>query len=122
MEKGLRKTSQILLWCNFIGIFLFGGGSAMVSYLESSHQGSAAAWQFLFAVLGLCLFGYGLFENHQMKGVTAQRSLYLTVTWLSVIAGVLGVIFTFETTNVLGIITAIISAIAFVCAIPVVRK
>lgn len=122
MEKGLRKTSWILLWCNLVGIFLFGGGSAMVSYLESSHQGSAAAWQFLFAVLGLCLFGYGLFENHQMKGVTANRGALATLTWLSVIAGVLGVVFAFVTTNVLGIITAVISAIAFICAIPVVRK
>ena len=121
MENSLHKNTMILLWVNLVSIFLFGCGSAMVSYLDSSHQGTVGAWQFLFAVFGLCLFGYGLIENSKGKG-NPNHGTISAVAWLSVIAGVLGFIFAFVMTNVLGIITAILALIAFVCAIVVARK
>lgn len=123
MENSLHKTNWILFWCNLVGIFLFGGGASMVSYLESnSSQGTPGAWKFLFAVVGLCLFGYGLIAAHQAKDVSDSRNLFMAVAWLSIIAGVLGFIFTFETINWLGIVTAVISLVAFLCAIATVRK
>lgn len=95
----------------------------MVSYLENnSGQGMPGAWKFLFAVVGLCLFGYGLIATNKAKGVSDSRNLFMAVAWLSVVAGVLGFIFTFVTVNWLGIITAVISLVAFLCAIATVRK
>lgn len=123
MENSLHKTNWILFWCNLVGIFLFGGGAAMVSYLESNpDQGMSGAWKFLFAVVGLCLFGYGLIANHQAKDISESHGLFATVAWASVVAGVLGFIFTFVTTNGLGIATAVISLVAFICSISTVRK
>lgn len=120
MENSLHKNTLILLWCNLIGVFFFGGGGAMLSYLASSHQGTAGAWRFLFAVIGLCLFGYGLCAYRQAK---AQSNGALTaVVWLSIISGILGFIFAFVSNNVLGIITAIASAIAFICALVAINK
>lgn len=122
MEKSLHKTNLVLLWCNLVAVFLYAGGNAMMTYLASSHQGTTGAWQFLFGVMGLCLFGFGLQANYQAKGVTAKRGVLMTEVWLSVLAGVLGFVFAFVTSNVLGIITAVVSAVAFICAIMAVRK
>lgn len=121
MENTLHKNTMILLWLDLVSIFLFGCGSMMVNYLESSHQGTVGAWQFLFAVVGLCLLGYGLLENSKGKG-SKNHGIVSAVAWLSVIAGILGFVFAFVVTNVLGIITAVLALIAFVCAIVVARK
>lgn len=119
--ENIRKTSWILLWTNLVGVFLYGLGHAMINYLNSSHQGTVGAWQFLFAVIGLCLFGYGLLLNHEDKGA-AKHSAVAATAWLSVAAGVLGFIFAFVPNNALGIVTAIVAVIAFICAIVIVRK
>lgn len=120
MENSLHKNTLILLWCNLLGIFFFGGGSAMLSYLASSNQGTTGAWRFLFAVIGLCLFGYGLCAYRQAKA--EGNSALTAVVWLSIISGILGFIFAFVSSNILGIITAIISAIAFICALVAINK
>ena len=115
MENSLHKNVLILLWCNLVGIFLFGGGSMMLSYLASSHQGTAGAWRFLFAIIGLCLFGYGLVAYRQVRA--QSNGLLTAMVWLSVINGILGFIFAFVANNALGIVTGIISAVAFICAL-----
>lgn len=120
MENSLHKNVLILLWCNLVGIFLFGGGSAMLSYLASSHQGTAGAWRFLFAVIGLCLFGYGLCAYRKAR--EQKSGVLMAVVWLSVISGILGFIFAFVSNNALGIVTAIIAAVAFICAIVAINK
>lgn len=115
-EHALKRTNKILIWLNLVAIIIYACGPSFINYLTNSREGSVAAWQFLSAVIGLCLFGYGLSEAHELKTVKAS-SIFMTTAWVSVAAGVLGFIFAFMPKSMaLGIISSIVAAVAFVCA------
>lgn len=123
MTKLQKKTVFTLIWCNLIGVLLYAFGTPIVSYLTSTHEGTVGAWQFLFAVIGLCLFGYGLTYLYETKGTQTNHGLIMGAAWLSIIAGVLGFIYTFIPTSLaLGIISAVIALVAFICALMLLHK
>ena len=121
-EHAFKRTNKILIWLNLVAIIIYACGPSFINYLTSSHEGSVAAWQFLFAVVGLCLFGYGLSAAHELKGAKAG-SIFMATAWISVAAGVLGFIFAFMPKSMaLGMISAVVAIVAFVCALMAHKK